>query len=94
MNAAALLALVTDNSAAGRIATISDLGTLPGGIFSDGTGINARGKVIGQSQMVNGDHHAFLYDYGTMTDLGTMPGGSNSWSGHIAHRGILGRSGD
>lgn len=42
--------------------TITDLGTLPGGDFSIGSGINARGQVTGRSNIAGSIPHAFLWD--------------------------------
>ena len=53
---------------------ITDLGTIPGGTFSEAYGINAYGQVTGSSGANLGNQHAFLYSAGTMTDLGTLPG--------------------
>ena len=54
--------------------TVTDLGTLPGGIVSVGSAINSGGQVAGTSFMANGDAHAFLWTRGVMTDLGTLGG--------------------
>ena len=53
--------------------TVIDLGTLPGGTFSQAFGINNNGDVVGFSSL-NGDtaFHAFLWRKGAMTDLGTL----------------------
>jgi probable HAF family extracellular repeat protein len=62
--------------------TMSDLGTLPGGIHSYAYDINALGHVVGFSMTTTFGggiaQHAFLYRQGTMMDLGTLPGGSHS----------------
>jgi probable HAF family extracellular repeat protein len=55
--------------------TMKDLGTL-GGTPSRAFGINARGQVVGSSDLANGGPHAFLFSDGTMTDLGTLVAGS------------------
>lgn len=57
---------------------MQDLGTLPGGNYSAGVGINDRGNVVGTSDFANskGLVHAFLWRPGAgMQDLGTLPGG-------------------
>ena len=56
--------------------TVTDLGILPGGSFSDAWGINASGQIVGSWETNDGNQnpHAFLYSNGTMTDLGTLPG--------------------
>ena len=57
--------------------TFTNLGTLPGGDYSEATGINASGQVVGFSTTPIGDH-AFLYSGGVMMDLGTLPYGDSS----------------
>jgi probable HAF family extracellular repeat protein len=56
--------------------TITDLGTLPGGSESYGTGVNDNGQVTGYSGLTNvaPPYHAFLWSSGTMLDLGTLGG--------------------
>ena len=58
--------------------TVTDLGTLPGGLASFGGGINDSGQVVGGCITSSGSSVAFLYSDGAMTDLGTLPGGSGS----------------
>jgi probable HAF family extracellular repeat protein len=57
--------------------TITDLGTLPGGDFSEAYAVNDSGQVVGQSATSSG-YHAFSYSAGTMTDLGALTGGGVS----------------
>jgi probable HAF family extracellular repeat protein len=70
--------------------TITDLGTLPGGSYSVGRAINSTGQVVGRTDDMGGNDHAFSWLNGVMTDLGTLPGGTSSeaWavnaSGQIA----------
>jgi probable HAF family extracellular repeat protein len=55
--------------------TLQDLGTLPGGTFSNGAGINDAGQVTGSGDTTKGPDpgvHAFLYSNGKMSDLGTI----------------------
>jgi probable HAF family extracellular repeat protein len=68
--------------------TITDLGTLPGDLFSAAYGTNSAGQVVGES----GDH-AFLYD-GGMIDLGGLPGSIRSGARSINDSGqVVGWSG-
>jgi probable HAF family extracellular repeat protein len=57
--------------------TVTDLGTLPGGILSEARAINNSGQVVGNA-VVNGQWHGFIYSDGVMTDIGTLPTGMNS----------------
>lgn len=74
--------------------SIIDIGTL-GGTYSNATGMNGSGQVVGLSYTAVGDQnaqHAFLWQNGTMTDLGTL-GGSLSSAGDINTSGqIVGSS--
>src|SRR5205823_4913807 len=68
-----------------------DLGTLPGGRWSQAYGINDAGQVVGRSEVVDSQGvqtvHAFLWDSATgMHDLGTL-GGSNSLANAINSAG-------
>lgn len=61
--------------------TMIDVGTLGAPGMFPGTrarGVNAAGKVVGDSGTVNSRSHAFIYDGARMTDLGTLPGGTSS----------------
>jgi probable HAF family extracellular repeat protein len=73
--------------------TMTDLGTLDRGPFSEAFGLNASAQVVGRSALpttvpttgcpprhpcVVHPDHAFIYSAGTMTDLGTL-GGNFSW---------------
>jgi probable HAF family extracellular repeat protein len=64
-----------------------DLGTLPGGRFSVGNGINNQVEVTGFSEVAGGNSHAFLYSEGTMHDLGTFPEGTKSYGFAINQSG-------
>ena len=48
-------------ASAARTATMTDLGTLPGGTDSGGSAINASGQVAGGAYTAGGDFHAFLW---------------------------------
>jgi probable HAF family extracellular repeat protein len=50
-----------------------DLGTLKGGSFSEATGVNNSGQVVGQSNAPDSiDFRAFIYTNGTMWDLNAL----------------------
>ncbi len=58
--------------------SITNLGTLPGGNYSNAWGISADGSVVvGFSDSTNGGR-AFRWTSAGMTDLGTLPGGNSS----------------
>ena len=70
---------------------VVNLGTL-GGSRSSAYGINSRGQVVGVSETVDGDVHAFLWNDGTMIDLGTF-GGRTSYAYRIDDSGtVVGRA--
>jgi probable HAF family extracellular repeat protein len=58
--------------------TVTDLGTLPGGTFSQPFFINNNGLVSGGATGSNGNQHAVLWQKGLITDLGTLQKGPNS----------------
>jgi probable HAF family extracellular repeat protein len=68
--------------------TATDLGTLGGTYLNLAFGINAKGQIVGQSDLP-GDtaFHAFLWQKGVMTDLGTLPGDVVSWAEVINNMG-------
>ena len=59
--------------------TLTDLGTLPGGKFSQATYIDQAGLVIGLSDVANGSQHAVVWQDGRIADISTLGiGGPNS----------------
>ncbi len=71
------MAFGTVNPCKAQNYTITDLGTLPGHIWSTASGINARGQIVGSSSPDSGcgldSCHPFLWQDGVMTDLLTIP---------------------
>ena len=51
---------------------MTDLGTLPGDVFSLASGMNNKGQIVGQSCDQMGKCRAFLWENGVMTDLNTL----------------------
>jgi probable HAF family extracellular repeat protein len=91
---AATLAVAVEAARAGSTGTppvlyvVKDLGTL-GGSGADGTGVNARGWVVGLSHVAGvQSEHAFLWRDGAMTDLGTL-GGLNSFALPVSNNGTV-----
>jgi probable HAF family extracellular repeat protein len=73
---------------------MQDLGTLPGGHFSEAFGINDRGQIAGWSDLdqstctlFDGCWHAFLWEDGVMTDLGGIDARFQSYAYDINRRG-------
>jgi len=72
-----------------------DLGTLPGGSFSEALALNEAGQAVGRSSAGSGDDigHATLWQHGRAINLGTLPGGIFSFAYDINNRGqIVGES--
>ena len=67
-------------------------GLLAGGGYSNASGINDSGQIVGGSASASGAY-AFLYSAGTLTDLGTLAGGTRSYATGINNAGeIVGAS--
>jgi probable HAF family extracellular repeat protein len=73
---------------------ISDIGALPGGLFSGAGSTNARGWMAGQSSTSIIDPNlgvtegrAVLWRNGEITNLGTLPGGTESLSVYVNDSG-------
>ena len=64
---------------------VVQLGTL-GGPGSEANAIDEHGTIVGQADLPDGSHHAFLHRDGAMTDLGTL-GGASSAATAISDRG-------
>ena len=71
------------------LASIIDLGTLPGDTTSMAEGINNLGQVVGDSSDDGVDDSAFLYNDGVMTNLGTLPGDTDSYAYGINDSGEI-----
>ncbi len=69
--------------------TAQNIGTLPGGFWSEASAINDAGQVVGYSQPDPGYAHAFLYSNGLMNDLGVPPGELESDAGAINASGQI-----
>jgi probable HAF family extracellular repeat protein len=71
---------------------ITDLGTLPGGGFSEAVAINDRGQIVGESMVKGGIQHAFLWQNGKMRDLGTFGGKGSSATDINDHGQVVGEA--
>jgi len=59
--------------------TVTDLGTLPGGSFSQATFVNSYGLVTGISTLADGTQHAVVWYQGSIFDIAAhSPAGTNS----------------
>ncbi len=73
-----LLAVFAASTQAQRY-TVSDLGTLPGGLFSQATFVNNYGLVTGVSTLPDGTQHAVVWYRGSIFDIAAhSPAGTNS----------------
>lgn len=70
--------------------TVTDLGTLPGGPFSQATFVNNRGLVSGLSFAADNTQHAVIWYHGAIADIGTPGlGGPNSGAFGVDERGQI-----
>lgn len=80
-----------ENAVAGpgaRRYTITDLGTLPGGTFSQASFAATSGRIVGVSDAPDGTQHAVLWTHGRIVDLATAGlGGPNSFAVNANDRG-------
>lgn len=67
---------------------ITDLGTLPGGNYSQASSINQLGMVVGWSRTSSGPRHAVLWQRRQITDLGTLDG-NDTQASDINNRGTV-----
>jgi probable HAF family extracellular repeat protein len=84
----ARLATQQNNSQPARY-TVTDLGTLPGGVFSTSTAVNNSGGLVsGIAALPDGTQHAVLWQRGQIIDIGIPgAGGPNSGAFGINERG-------
>jgi len=69
---------------------MNDLGTIFGGNFSYGSGINASGQIVGSADLVDDfGAHAYLWDNGAVTDLSPYGRDITSWGNDINGNGDI-----
>jgi probable HAF family extracellular repeat protein len=86
--ARAILFLTVSYCANAEQYSLTDLGTLGGGV-SVGEAINNNGQVTGITKTADGTATAFLYSGGKMTDLGIVAGGTFSEGSAINAAGVV-----
>ena len=70
--------------------TVSDLGTLPGGSFSQANFVSNGGLVTGISTLPDGIQHAVVWYHGSIFDIAThTPAGTNSGAGPVNDLGQI-----
>jgi len=70
--------------------SLTDLGLLPGGTWSEGLGVSADGSiVVGRGNSTNGNRAFRWTSAGGMTDLGVLPGGNYSYAYNISGDGSV-----
>lgn len=71
----AAMALTLVHLARAQSYTITDLGVLAGGSYTEAAGLNQHGAVVGAANSVNSATHAFLWtSAGGLRDIGTLGG--------------------
>jgi probable HAF family extracellular repeat protein len=68
---------------------IVDLGTLPGGLWSDAYDVNERGQIVGVAFDEVWNPHAVIWENGHIRDLGGPPGSRACVAGAINDRGEI-----
>jgi probable HAF family extracellular repeat protein len=68
--------------------TLVAIGSL-GGQLTTARDLNNREDVVGDGDVGDGEHHAFLFSGGRLRDLGTLPGGRQSSAYAINERGDI-----
>jgi probable HAF family extracellular repeat protein len=71
--------------------SVTDLGVLPGGVFSQAVGLNALGQVVGNGDVPGGANRGWVYQMGHATPLQTLGtlGGQNSAAAAISDAGVV-----
>jgi probable HAF family extracellular repeat protein len=69
--------------------TMTDLGLMPGGTFSEAFGVNDAGLVVGTASDASGNFHAIVWQGGQMTDLGFLSGGNQAVAMAINSNGVI-----